>query len=99
MSASHAHRLSAGLRSVLAAHTERVGTGRYRATVTAWNDQTDFELDVHGLDLTLDAQDVNLGQTVRGYDAITPIDVGDALILVQVGEGDYVAVEVESEET
>lgn len=98
MSAPHARRLSAGLRAAIAAHTERAGTGRYRATVTAWNSQTDFELDVHGVDLVLDEQDVNLGQTVRAYDAITPIDVGDALILVQVGEGDYVAVEVESEE-
>jgi hypothetical protein len=72
------------------------GGGRYRATVTRWVSQSDFRLDVHGEDLELDEDDVNLGQSVRRYDAGPGIDVGDSLILIEVGEDDFVAVEVES---
>lgn len=95
---STAARLAEGMRAATAAHNKSRGTGRYRATVISWTSQSRFELEAHGVDLQLDEEDVTLGQTVRAYDVLHPIHAGDALILVEVAEGDYVAVDVESEE-
>lgn len=72
------------------------GSGRYRATVTLWQGEQRFAVDVHGLDLELDEQDVTLGQSVRRYDASVGVQVGDALVLAEVADSDFVAVEVES---
>lgn len=92
-----ARKMADAFRAAAERHSERQGPGRWRATVTRWASADDFELDLHGSDLTLDEQDVTLGQTVRRYDADTGIDEGDALILVELDEGDFVAVDVESD--
>jgi len=93
-----ARKMADAFRAAADRHAERHGPGRYRATVTTWNGQDDFELDLHGSDLTLDQDDVTLDQTVRRYDADTGIAEDDALILLELGEGDFVAVGVESDE-
>lgn len=69
---------------------------QYRATILVFNDEDDFSVDLHGEDLTLDEEDVTLGQTVRRYNAEVGLEADDALILNELGEGDYVAVDVES---
>jgi hypothetical protein len=71
-------------------------TGRYRATVTFWQSETNFRADLHGVDLELDAGDVTLGQSVRRYNAAHGIAAGDALILLELADADFVAVDVES---
>jgi hypothetical protein len=86
--------------AVHGAHDEQSsadGTGRYRATVLRWGGQKDFALDLHGEDLELDEDDVTLGQSVRRYDADVGIEEGDLLVLLEVGDGDFSAVDVESD--
>jgi hypothetical protein len=102
MSEAAARRLAHAIRLGAARHSQRVGPGRYEATVTHWAGQDDFILDVHGQELELDQDDVSLGQTVRKYDADVGIAEDDSLILIEVddpegGAPDYVAVEVRSD--
>lgn len=84
-----ANRLARGMRHVAARDAERRGTGRYRATVL---DTNPLRLDVHGLDLELDADDVTLGRSVTSGPAL---EVDDVLVLVEVEEHEYIAVDVE----
>lgn len=70
---------------------------RYRGELVRWRGEDDFRVDLHGEDLRLDEDDVTLGQTVRRYNADTGLRRGDALILLELGEGDFVAVDVESD--
>jgi hypothetical protein len=76
---------------------EERGPGRFRGEVTRWGGEDDFVIGLHGEDMDLDEDDVTLGQSVRTYHRDVGIDVGDTLILVEVGEADFVAVDVESD--
>jgi hypothetical protein len=78
-------------------HQEQNGSGRYRATVTRWDSPGAFTVDLHGHDLDLTDDDVTLGQTVRRYEADVGIKEGDNLVLLELADGDFVAVEVESD--
>ena len=90
-----ARKLAGAMRSVARAQSERLGPGRWRATITHWEGEDDFECDVHGTDLQLDEDDITLGQSVRG--AASSIEVGDTLLLIEVAEGDFTAVDVEAD--
>lgn len=93
-----ATKLAAALRAAAKAHAREDGPGRYRATITRWQGEDDFVCDLHGSDVTLDEHDITLGRTVRRAIAEDGIAVDDALILVELGEGDYAAVDIESDE-
>jgi hypothetical protein len=75
---------------------KEAGTGRYTAEVKRWDGPGSFQVDVMGLDLDLDEGFVTLSQAVRAYDQTPGVDVGDNLVLVEVDEGEFVAVGVES---
>lgn len=93
-----AQKLAGALRAAARAQTGRQGPGRWRATITRWQSEQDFECDLHGSDLQLDDEDITLGRSVRREIALGGIEVGDALILVELGEGDYTAIDIESDE-
>lgn len=79
-------------------HAEKQGSGRYRGQITSWRNESDFKVDLHGVDLPLlDEDDITLGQSVRKYHATTGLEVGDVLVLMELSEDDFVAVDVESE--
>lgn len=91
-----AHAIRAGAQR----HSERTGPGRYEATITAWDGQDRFTLDLLDTDLELDEGDVVLGQTVRKYDADVGLAVDDGLVLLEVGPSDapdFIAVDVVSD--
>lgn len=69
---------------------ERRGTGRYRGTVLS---TSPLRIDLHGSDLDLDASDVTIGKSVTA----SGFAAGDVLILVEVEQAEYVAVDVEEE--
>lgn len=67
---------------------ERRGTGRYRATVLAVNP---LRLDLHGSDLQIDS-----GVTLERRVAADGFEIGDVLILLEVDDGEFVAIGVEA---
>lgn len=73
---------------------KRENRSRARATVTSVDP---LELDLHGSDLVLDDDDVEFSQDVARYSASEGLDEGDVLVLIEVDEGDWVAVTVVSD--
>lgn len=92
-----ARMVAAAIREGARQHADAHGPGRYRATVTRWAGQSDFAVDVHGLDMTLSDDDVTLSQAVRDYDARVGIAAQDVVILLDLGQHDFSAVAVESD--
>lgn len=90
-----ARKLAQAIRQGAAAEHERRGPGRYRAVVERFADTDDFRLDVVGEDLDLDQDDVTLAEELLRTHADTPIDAGDILILVELGELEFSAIAVE----
>lgn len=70
---------------------ERRGASVYRASVLKLSP---LRLAVHGVDLELDDDDVRLGKSID----VGELAVGDVLVLNEVGDHDFVAVDVENEE-
>ncbi len=97
MSRAAARIIASAIHGAPKRHAEEQGPGRYRASVKRWDSQSRFVLDLHGQDLELDEDDVTLGQSVRRYDAGPKIKVGDVLVLVEIDDGDFSAVDVESD--
>ena len=75
-------------------HSERKGRSVSRAVITALDP---LELDLLGSDMALDADDVDFSQEVERYDASEGLNVGDTLSLIEVEEGDWIAVGVVSD--
>lgn len=91
MSRAAARRIADAMRGAADRSHERRGTGRHRGTVLRVDP---LLIDLHGSDLELDADDVTIGRSVTAGGGIAK---GDVLILVEVDEDDYVAVDVEEE--
>lgn len=95
MSSRAARTLAHAIRKGADRHAERHGPSVYRATITALDP---FGADLHGTDLSLDADDVTYAQAVTAYDTATGLAVGDELTLVEIKNApfdvDYVAVGV-----
>lgn len=71
---------------------DRRGTAVHRGTVLALRP---LRVDLHGVaDFELDADDVRLGKSIDPE----VLAVGDVLVLNEVGDHDFVAVDVENEE-
>lgn len=83
-----ARRVAAAIRMGARREHERRGPGRARATVLSTSPLT---VDVHGSDLQLDSNQVTLA---RGL-ATAGIAVDDVLILVEVDDDEWVAIEAE----
>lgn len=81
------------IRRAGARSAERDRRGTARATVLSW---TPLLLDLHGADLQLDDDDVEIGQDVRRYHASEGIQAGDVLVVTEVDEGDWIATSVVS---
>jgi hypothetical protein len=92
-----AARIARAMRKAARHHAQQAGPGRYLATVVRWESHDDFALDVHGEDLELDDDDVTLGQSVRRYDRDVGVAQGDDLVLIEIADDEYVAVEVASD--
>lgn len=75
-------------------HSERKGNPVSRARIVSLDP---LSLDLLGSDMTLDDDDVDLSQEVARYDASEGLEVGDTLTLMEVEEGDWVAVGVVSD--
>lgn len=83
-----AARLASAIRLGIERLHERHGLGRRRGTVLS---TSPLRVDLHGEDMELDGQDVTLGRSV----ASEGVSEGDVLVLVEVDEGEWVAVDVE----
>lgn len=85
-------RLGRLLAEVAGAAAERRGPAVYRGTVLRVRP---LRVDLHGVaDLELDADDVRLGKSIDPE----VLAVGDVLVLNEVSDHDFVAVDVETEE-
>lgn len=82
---SAAQTLAGAIRRGAERSHERRGPRVYRATITSLDP---FGADLHGVDLTLDADDVTYTDTVVKYDADTGLKVGDELALLEVENTD-----------
>lgn len=94
MSRDAARAAAAAIREGARRQVDRQRGGTARATVTR---VSPLELDLHGSDLTLDADDVELSQDVRRYHASEGLKVGDVLVVTEVDEGDWIAQTVTSD--
>jgi hypothetical protein len=94
---SAAKALARAIRAGAARDAERRGPGRYTATVSRWVDENAFDLDLHGVDLQLNQDDVTLSQYLRAYSANSGIAVGDVLVLLEIEDGEFSAVAIESD--
>jgi hypothetical protein len=89
---SHAARtLAHAIRRGAQRHDERQGRRVYRGTITSLSP---LGVDLLGVDLTLDEDDLELSADVEAYDTTTGLAVGDVLMLLEVEDGDFVAVAV-----
>jgi hypothetical protein len=84
-----ARKMAAAIRHGAARDAERRGTGRHRATVL---DTSPLRLDLHGSDLQLDNTDVTLGKSV----VTAGFAVNDVLVLIEVDDAEWIAVDVET---
>lgn len=89
-------RIAEVIRAGARAEGDRRGRHGSRGRITAL---TPLTVDLLGIDLTLNASEVELSADVLRYDASEGLQVGDALALVEVGEGDWIAVAVLSDTT
>lgn len=88
--------LAHAIRHGAARHEQRHGRRSYRGTITSL---TPLAIDLHGVDLNLDDQDVELSQDVQRYDASEGLQIGDQLALLEVAPGDWIAATVISDTT
>lgn len=87
-----ARRIAGAMRSAAEREHERRGPGRHRGSVVQ---VSPLRVDLHGSDLDpLDGDDVTLGKSVT---AAGPLAEGDVLVLIEVEDGEYVAVDVEED--
>lgn len=91
-----ARMLADAIRAGARRHDENAGRRVYRGVITGLSP---LAVDLLGVDLNLDDQDIELSQDVARYDASEGLDVGDALALLEVDDGDWIAVSVLSETT
>jgi hypothetical protein len=94
MSKVAARILSSAIRAGARRHEERTGRRVYRGVITSL---APLGVDLEGLDLSLDAQDIQLSQDVERYKASEGLHVGDGLALLEVDDGDWIAVTVISD--
>lgn len=94
MSREAARIVATAIRNGVRRHEERVGPRVYRGTITGLSP---LAIDLHGVDLNLDDQDVQLSQDVQRYDTSEGLAVGDQLALIEVAEGDWIATTVISD--
>lgn len=85
-----AHAIRAGARR----HEERNGRRVYRGVITSL---APLAIDLLGVDLALDALDVDFSQDVARYAASEGLQIGDSLALNEVADGEWVAVTVISD--
>lgn len=86
--------LARGIRAALRRHDERRGRHVARGRIITLNP---LGVDLLESDLTLDEDDIDLSQDVRRYDATEGLAVDDVLALLEVAEGDWIAVSVLSD--
>jgi hypothetical protein len=92
---SHSARILArAIRHGAQRHSERKGHPVSRAVITSLDP---LALDLLGSDMTLGDDDVDFSQEVERYDASEGLNVGDTLTLMEVQEGDWIAVGVVSD--
>jgi hypothetical protein len=96
MSSAAARRLAHAIRQGARQHDRKAGRRVYRGVIRTLSP---LSLDLLGVDLTLDDRDVELSQDVLRYDASEGLRVGDTLALLEVQEGDWIAVSVVSDTT
>lgn len=94
---SHAAKILAhAIRHGAKRHDQNAGRRVYRGTITSLSP---LAIDLHGVDLNLDEDDVELSQEVERYKASEGLQVGDQLGLIEVQDGDWIAVSVQSDTT
>ena len=92
---SQAARILAGaIRHGARRHHEHVGPRMYRATIISLDP---LGVDLLGVDLNLDDQDIEMSTTVETYDQAIGLQLGDVLMLNEVQDGDFVAIAVVSD--
>lgn len=90
-----ARKLAVALQAQARERERARGRATYRAAITRWKGTDDFAADLIGEDLDVDEDDVTFGRALaRELDDEQP-DVGDVLVLVEVGEHEFIAVAVE----
>lgn len=96
MSRQAARILAGAIRRGAQRHDQKVGRRVYRGVITSLSP---LGIDLLGVDLSLDNTDVQLSQDVARYDASEGLRIGDSLALLEVDEGDWLAVTVVSDTT
>lgn len=94
MSSDPARIVAHAIRRGAQRHSERKGHPVSRAIILSLDP---LELDLLGSDMTLNDDDVDFSQEVERYDASEGLNVGDTLSLIEVEEGDWIAVGVISD--
>lgn len=94
MSSQAAKILAHAIRNGAKRHDQNAGRRVYRGTITSLSP---LAIDLHGVDLNLDDQDVEFSQDVARYDASEGLHAGDQLGLIEVADGDWIAVSVQSD--
>lgn len=94
MTSQAAQTLAAAIRHGARRHDERHGPRVYRGTITSLSP---LGVDLLNTDLSLDADDIEYSTTVTDYDTATGLVKGDVLALIEVDDGDFVAVAVVSD--
>lgn len=94
MSSQAAKILAHAIRHGARRHEQRHGRRVYRGTITSLSP---LGVDLLGVDLTLDADDIDLSQDVALYDQNVGLVVGDVLALIEPEQGDFIATTVVSD--